>query len=278
MSDIEYLISNIGYRISNIGNRLHYLQGYIHIVLSFFPIPTIFILILRYNIGNLILFQMRKIGVIALWGLLVMVVSAQQPAQTRKFYDEESVNVLKELQKKISAYKDISIQFVFRSEKNEKFIDEIKGSTLIKGEKYVLKTTQQQIYCNGTTLWNYLPEQKEVTISLYDKEDEIQMMNPLKMIQNYEKSYKSTFIKETTEKGVLVQIIDLIPLKPSSYYKVRLFLDKNKKQITRVTVYEKDNTQYTYAVSKFEVNKNLSDEQFVFDISKYSGVEVIDIR
>jgi outer membrane lipoprotein-sorting protein len=221
---------------------------------------------------------MRRRGIVAVFSLLAMVVSAQQPVQTSKFHDEESANVLKELQKKISAYKDISIHFTFRSEKKEKFIDEIKGSTLVKVDKYVLKTDQQQIYCDGATLWNYLPEQKEVTVSKYDKTDDSQMMNPLKMIQDYEKSYKSNFIKETTEKGVLIQIIDLTPLKPSSYYKVRLVIDKNKKQIMRATVYEKDGMQYIYTVSKFEVNKNLSDEQFVFDISKHSGVEVIDIR
>ena len=221
---------------------------------------------------------MKKIRLITVFSLFAAAVFAQQPTQTRKFHDEESTNVLKELQKKISAYKDISISFTFRSEKKDKFIDEIKGTSLIKGEKYVLKTDQQQIYCNGISVWSYLPEQKEVTVSKYDKDDDSQMMNPLKMIQGYEKSYKSNFIRETVEKGVLIQIIDLTPLKPSSYYKIRLTLDKNKKQIISVTVYEKDGMQYTYIVNRFEVNKNLSDEQFVFDISKHSGVEVIDMR
>ena len=221
---------------------------------------------------------MKRTGFIAVFCLFLMVVAAQQPMQTRKFHDEEAANILKELQKKIAAYKDISIQFTFRSEKKEKFIDEIKGTTLIKGDKYVLKTDQQHIYCNATTVWNYLPEQKEVTVSLYDKEDDTQIMNPLKMIQGYEKSYKSNFIRETMGKGVLIQEIDLTPLKSSSYYKIRLTLDKNKKQIIRVVVYEKDGTQYIYTVNKFEVNKNLSDDVFVFDSSKHSGVEVIDIR
>jgi len=221
---------------------------------------------------------MNKIGLIIVLSLSVAGVFAQQPMQTRKFHDEESANILKELQKKISAYKDISISFTLRSEKKDKFIDEIKGTSIIKGDKYVLRTDQQQIYCNGISVWSYLTEQKEVTISKYDKDEDSQMMNPLKMIQEYEKSYKSNFIRETVEKGVLMQIIDLTPLKPTSYYKVRLTLDKNKKQIIRITIYEKDGMQYTYIVNKFEVNKNLQDEQFVFDISKHSGVEVIDMR
>ncbi len=220
---------------------------------------------------------MKKIGMLAIFSLFIHAVCAQQPA-TRKYQDTESVAILQELKKKLASYSTISIDFTFRSEKNEKLIDEIKGSTLIKGDKYILKTNQQQIYCDGTNLWNYLPEQKEVTVSLYDKEDDSQMMNPLTMIQSYEKLYKSDFIRETIEKSILIQVIDLTPVKPSSYYKVRLILDKNKKQIIRFTVYEKDGMQYTYVVNKFEVNQNLSDNQFIFDFSKYPGVEVIDIR
>ena len=221
---------------------------------------------------------MKKTGIIAILGLCVNIVFAQQPTQTRKYQDAESTEILKELSKKISAYKSISIDFTFRSEKNEKLVDEIKGSTIIKGEKYVLKTTQQEIYCDGINLWNYLPEQKEVTVSLFDKNDNSQMMNPVKIIQNYEKSYKSAFIKETIEKGVLIQVIDLTPTKTTSYYKVRLTLDKNKNQIMRLTVYEKQGMQYVYIVNKFEVNQTLSDTQFVFDTAKFPNVEIIDIR
>ena len=210
-------------------------------------------------------------------GLFMSVVFAQQ-MQTNKYQNAESTKILKELQKKIDSYTSISVSFTFRSEKGEKLIDEIKGTMLIKGDKYVLKVNQQHIYCDGTNVWSYLPEQKEVTISLYDKEDDTQLMNPLSVIKNYEKSHKSDFIRETIEKSVLVQIIDLTPLKPASYYKIRLVLDKNKKQIMRVSIHEKEGMQYVYVVNKFEVNQTLSDSQFVFDASKHPNVEIIDIR
>jgi outer membrane lipoprotein-sorting protein len=221
---------------------------------------------------------MKKTGILIILGLIFYFVFAQQPAQTRKYQDTESITILKELQKKLSSFSSISIDFTFRSEKNEKFIDEITGSILVKGNKYVLKTEQQLIFCDGTNLWNYLPEQKEVTVSLYDKEDDDQMMNPLNMIQNYEKYYKSDFIREVIEKGILIQVIDLTPLEASSYYKVRLILDKAKKQLMRLTIHEKEGVQYTYVVNKFVVNQSLSDEQFSFDLAKYPGVELIDIR
>jgi outer membrane lipoprotein-sorting protein len=220
---------------------------------------------------------MKKTGILIILTLFFYPIYAQQSPQTRKHQDMESTAILKELQKKLTSYVSISIDFTFRSEKNEKFIDEITGSTMIKGDKYMLKTEQQYVFCDGTNLWNYLPEQKEVTVSLYDKDDE-QIMNPLNMIQNYEKYYESDFVREMIEKGTLIQIIDLTPLKATSYYKVRLILDKNKKQLMRFTVYEKEGLQYIYTVNKFVADRNIPDSQFLFDTAKYQGVEIIDIR
>ena len=224
---------------------------------------------------------MKKIKQIIALGIIVMLqctMLGQTPTETRKFQDAESTEILKNLQKKLNSYTNISIDFVFKTEKNGKFVDEIKGITLIKGDKYVLQTPQQSIFCNGVNAWNYLPEQKEVTISLYDKEDDSQMFNPMSLIKNYEKEYKSNFIKEVMERGVLVQIIDLTSIKATSFYKVRLVINKAKNQIMRFTVYEKDGTQYTYNIDKFVVNQTLPDSRFVFDAAQYPNTEVIDIR
>lgn len=219
-----------------------------------------------------------KKSVIVICMLIFVTASAQLPDQTRKYQDSQSTEILKNLQKKLNAYTDISIHFTFKTEKDERFIDEIKGVTLIKKDKYVLETPQQKILCDGINIWNYLIEQKEVTVSLYDKEDDSQLMNPMNLINNYEKEYKSDFIRETSEKGVLVQIIDLTSLKATSFYKIRLILNKNKNQIMRFVVFDKDGTQYTYYIDKFLVNQSLSDADFTFDVSKYPDTEVIDIR
>ena len=221
---------------------------------------------------------MKKIAILTACIFLTIILSAQTPEQSRKYQDNQSVEILKNLQKTLNAYTDISIHFTFKTEKNDKFIDEVKGITLIKKNKYTLETPQQKILCDGINLWNYLPEQKEVTVSLYNKEDDSQMMNPMNLINNYEKEYKPDFIKETSEKGILIQIIDLTSLKATSFYKIRLILNKNKNQIMRFVVFDKDGTQYTYYIDKFLVNQALTDSRFVFDISKYPTTEIIDMR
>jgi len=197
---------------------------------------------------------------------------------TKKFNDAESTAILKDLLQKLNSYTSISIDFAFQSEKNDKITDEMQGSIKVKGSKYVLFTKTQQVYCNGVTVWNYLPEQKEVNVSDYSEDDDSQIINPLYLVKNYAKQYKSTFIKETVNKGVTEQIIDLTPLKANPLYKVRLAIDKNKKQILRIILYEKDGTQYTYAVTKFQTNQAIEDKKFEFDATAHPDVEVVDMR
>ncbi|MCL2132077.1 MAG: outer membrane lipoprotein carrier protein LolA [Lentimicrobiaceae bacterium] len=203
-----------------------------------------------------------------------------QPSQmvSKKHNDPEATAILNELQTKLNSYTSISIDFAFQSEKDDKITDEMQGNIKVKGTKYVLFTQIQRVFCDGVTVWNFLPEQKEVSLSNYSEDDDSQMINPLSLVKNYAKQYKANFIKEALNKGIMEQTIDLIPLKASSFYKIRLIIDKNKKQITRITLYEKDNTQYTYVVTKFQTNQPMDDKNFVFDTAKYPDVEVIDMR
>ena len=221
---------------------------------------------------------MRTVSLITIWILTVNVFAQSGPMVTKKFNDPESSKILKDLETALNSYSSISIDFAFQSEKNDKITDEMQGSIKIKGSKYVLSTSMQRVYCDGVTVWNYLPEQKEVNVSKYSEGDDSQMINPLYLVKNYAQQYKSNFIKEGLNKGVLEQMIDLTPLKASSLYRVRLVIDKNKKQIIRISIYEKDGTQYTYVVTKFQANQPIDDKSFVFDVSKHPDVEVIDMR
>ena len=221
---------------------------------------------------------MKNIFLIINCFLAVTVFAQHPPTTTKKFNDAESTAILKDLLQKLNSYTSISIDFAFQSEKNDKIIDDMQGSIKVKGTKYVLFTKTQQVFCNGVTVWNYLPEQKEVSVSDYSEDDDSQIVNPLNLVKNYAKHYKSIFIKEAINKGITEQIIDITPLKASSLYKIRLTIDKNKKQILRITIYEKDGTQYTYVVTKFQTNQALEDKKFEFDTTTHPDVEVVDMR
>ena len=212
-------------------------------------------------------------------GLIIVSLNllSAQP-QTKKIQDDESVSILKEIQQNLKTLKTAEIKFSLHTEKEGKTINITKGHLWIKGDKYKLIIPSQHVYCDSINVWNYLPEQNEVTISFYDPQDEESALNPIKLISNYQKYYRSAFIREIIEKGVSIQIIDLYPLQASSFHKVRLFIDKDKKEIFKTSISELDGYTYTYTFDTFLKNPKLSNQLFIFNSSQYQDVEIIDIR
>ena len=166
-----------------------------------------------------------------------------------KVNDTQSTAILDALQKKITSYSSAIIQFKLREEKNDKVLSELSGTLYLKGNKYMLNTKDQQIFCNAKDVWTYLPAQNEVSITTFDSTDS-DNLNPLQLVKEYKKSYRSTFIREESQRGVMLQIVDLTPLKASSIGRVRLIIDKNKKQLLKTEILEKDGTTYNYIIEK----------------------------
>ena len=104
------------------------------------------------------------------------------------------------------------------------------------------------------------------------------MLNPLKILNDWDKEYRAKFIREDTENNKVTQLIDLMPRGSSSFYKIRLTIDKAKQDILQISAYEKDNTIYSYHIDKMVVNIPVDDASFVFDVKKYPGVDVNDMR
>lgn len=197
---------------------------------------------------------------------------------SKKIKDDESVAILAAIQKKIQAIQTAEIKFSLRSEKDNKTLNIIKGTLWIKGDRYKLQVPTQHVYCDSINVWSYLPEQNEVTISPYDPSDEENAINLIKLINNYKKHYRSAFVREISEKGLMTQIIDLYPLQKSSFFKVRLVIDKNKSEILRISISEYNGYTYTYSFDTFIKNPKLNNSLFVFNPTQYKDVEIIDMR
>ncbi|MBK5270991.1 MAG: outer membrane lipoprotein carrier protein LolA, partial [Bacteroidia bacterium] len=57
-----------------------------------------------------------------------------------------------------------------------------------------------------------------------------------------------------------------------------LQIDKVSKTIYSTKVLENGGNRYTYTVSTMKTNIPLADNQFIFDKTKYPGVEEVDLR
>ena len=185
--------------------------------------------------------------------------------------------IMKELDSKYKGFTTMKINYTYKAEKEKKNLAALTGVALIKGDKYYITFDDQVFYCDGTTMWNYQKSTNEVSIYDYEESDD-DALNPAKMLATWSKEFNAKFIREDNEKNRTVQIIDLTPKKGQSYYKIRIVVDKNKKEIVRTSIYEKDNTIYTYYFDTFTTNVTLDDSTFKFKAAKYPGVEVNDMR
>jgi outer membrane lipoprotein carrier protein len=193
-------------------------------------------------------------------------------------YDAKALETLDAMSKK---YKSIpafeaNISYTLTNDV-EKINEEFKGKITVKGDKYRLVLPEQEVINNGTTMWTYLPEAKEVNIDNYDpNSDEI---NPSKIYEIYKKNFKYLYLADKTEGGVLCEEIDLVPeKKDAQYFKIKMFISKKDKSIQSWTMFDKSGNRYKYTISKFNPNSTVADAFFTFDPKKYPGVEVIDLR
>ncbi|MBO4402334.1 MAG: outer membrane lipoprotein carrier protein LolA [Bacteroidales bacterium] len=222
---------------------------------------------------------MKKIVMLCACICACQLLLAQQPRpeNAKRVPADESQAILKNLQNKWQGLQAVKISFTLQSETKGKKSDPIKGTLWSKGKAYKLQIPNQTIYCDGKTLWNFLPQNGEVSINRYEETEDM-MQNPLKIIENYEKHYRSAFIGETAEKGVAVQIVDLYPKQVQSYFKIRLVIDKKKLVPLRISFHEKDGQVDTYYLDQTQLNPALNDSFFVFDEKQHPNVEIIDMR
>jgi len=170
-----------------------------------------------------------------------------------------------------------SIDFKMSMENNKKKIQSYEGVLLVKKDKYFLTIEDQLIANDGIVMWNYQKSINEV--SIFDAEDDdFAIFHPAKMLHNWNKEYDAKFIREEESLKKMMIIVDLKPKKRSSFYKIRLFIDKNTSYIQQIKMYDWDETTITYTVTKFTPNATIADAKFIFNKNDYPDVQINDMR
>jgi outer membrane lipoprotein-sorting protein len=188
--------------------------------------------------------------------------------------DKKATAILNEVSAKTKTFKTIKIEFTYAMDNaKEKIHDKFKGSLLSKGDKYKLTAAGQDVISDGKTVWTYLKDANEVQINNVSDDDG--SFTPTKLLSGYDKDYKSKFIEEKGND----QVIELYPLKKGkSFTKVRLTIDKTKKQVSRFEIFDRNGSTFSYIVDKFITDQAMADTMFTFNKAEHLGVEVNDMR
>jgi len=163
--------------------------------------------------------------------VLVKIVSAQ--------YDPKALEILEAMSKKYKAIPAFEANFTSTlTNETEKVNEEFKGKFIVKGDKFKMTLPGQEVINNGTTVWTYLPDSKEVNIDNYDPTSED--VNPSKIYQIYKKGFKYLYLQDKTENGVLCEEVDLVPeKKDTQFFKIKMFINKKEKSIQSFVMFDK---------------------------------------
>lgn len=193
--------------------------------------------------------------------------------------DPAAKKILDGVSTKFKSFKTVQATFTYTVEDaSGKNLSAKKGTVSMKGTKYRVSFGGQEIFCDGTTVWNYDKSANEVTISKLDAASGT--VTPQKLFTNfYDKDFLYKLNGEQKQNKKILQEIEMTPTdKSKSFHKVYVLVDKRSQTIYSTKVLENTGDKYTYTVTTMKANLAMDDKQFVFDKSKYPGVNEVDLR
>ena len=224
---------------------------------------------------------MKKIGIYVLVALgSIAQVYAQKDAQAKA--------ILAEVSKKYRTFDVVKTNFTYTLESPQANLKETQTGTLIaKSKANKFKVTlyskgktpavAQELISDGKQQWTYLKKDNEVQVN--DVASNEDALNPAHIFTIYEKGFNYIYTGEVKQGGLTYETIDMTPTdSKKNFFKVRLTIDKAKKQIYSALIFDKNGNRYTYTMQTFTSNVNVPDAVFAFDVKAHPGVEVVDLR
>lgn len=161
-------------------------------------------------------------------------------------------------------------------ESGSKEMQKMKGTFILNGNKFVLKMEGMSVFFDGKTQWSYIQEYNEVSIT-NPTEKELAETNPMALLQGYKEKSAIRFTKQNIRPNAYG--IELIPKSANeSIKKIVVQVNKTNFHPLSIQLIDKNGLISTLALSNFKVGVPTTDSTFVFDKSKYTNVEVNDLR
>ena len=186
--------------------------------------------------------------------------------------DKRALDMLNSMSDNYKKMKGFTSSFTYTMKNlTEDISDSFSGKISVKDDKYVLFIEGQKIINDSKTVWTYLEELNEVTISDFDPtEQDISINN---VFEVYKEGYKHKFIGKEDGKN----IVEIYPEDEyKSYFKISFKIFENN-QLSSFTVHDKSNSIFIYSINDF-LEEDLDSSLFTFNIELYPEIEVIDFR
>lgn len=193
--------------------------------------------------------------------------------------DPAAKKVLDAVSNKFKSFKAVQSTFTLQIEDSKGKVQGVKkGTVYMKGSKYRVNITGQEIFSDGTNVWTYDKGANEVTITELDASGS--GITPQKLFTSfYDKDFLYKMNGEKKQGTRVLQEIEMTPVdKTKAFHKVYLLVDKKNKTIYSTKVLEKNGNIYSYTVNTLNGKAAVKDDVFVFNKKNYPGVEEVDLR
>lgn len=205
-----------------------------------------------------------------------LIIGVSQAQQTR-IYEEKGEQLLKAASDKLKAFNTIKIEFSYGMENTQQGIIETMDGTLYsKGDQFRMKVGDNMFISDGKNVWIYMEDIDEVQLNTVENSDI--NITPTAILDEFDKQYRSTFIRQEQDKGKLVDIVDLVPNEAQAFFKYRIGLDARTNMMTYAIAYDRHGGTYTYTMKRIEPDAPIPAGTFTFTANEFPGVDIIDLR
>lgn len=214
--------------------------------------------------------------VIIFLGISLPVAWSQQTPATP--YEIKATELLRKASNKIKEFQTMEARFTYLMENEYMDISEsMNGRLWAQGDKYHMVIGNNVFISDGETVWNYIDELLEIHISYVENTEG--GLTPTSLIENFEDEYRGKFIRQENHEGQMVDIIDLVPVTPQSFFKYRLALNARDQMLVYNIAYDRHGGTYTFSIDELKVNHPIQAQKFVFNAEDFpADVDVIDLR
>ncbi|GGE19386.1 LolA family protein [Psychroflexus salis] len=193
--------------------------------------------------------------------------------------DPEAKKIVNKVLQKVEAYNNVIISFRYTLENTtENVKQETRGDVTIEDDKYVLNLMGTQRIFDGEYIYTIIPEDEEVIISPYNKDDNNEI-TPSSMLTFFKDGYDYKMDIIQNNKGRKIQFVKLIPTDQEKEVKeILLGIDQQTYHIHNLIQIQDNGTKTEIKVNSFKFNQPLSEILFQFNEKKYSNYYINRIK
>ena len=186
--------------------------------------------------------------------------------------DKKAVDLLDMMSEKYKKMEGFTTSFTYiMNNLSENIADSFQGKISVKEEMYVLFIEGQKIINDSKTIWTYLEDLNEVTISEFDPEEQEISLNNIFEIYKTGFSFKFLGVEKD------LRLVEIYPDdQEKSYFKILFKIDYDG-LLSSFSVFDKSNSTFIYKINDFK-EESLENTLFTFVTENYPEIEVIDFR